>query len=432
MVSVTLKHFRGTQGEIIMTVEQQTYDVVVIGGGPAGLAGAKKAHQLGLKTLLLENKERLGGIPFQCVHPGFGNFYYHENLTGSEYAERLVHEVQDQQIPCVTSAHVSKIHLVSTLEKKITVITREGIQEITTAAILYATGARERHCYETGITGDRLSGVYTAGETQTLMDVEGILPGKQIVIVGSGDIGLIMARRFALEGATVKGVVELFPYPGGLTRNVVQCLHDFDIPLLTRRMVTAVKGRNRVERVVTVQVDEHLHPIPGSEEEIVCDTVALATGLLPYVKKLEKLGAQIDPATRGPVINDTFETSLPGVFVAGNALAVNDYVDYASDQGEHTAVGIKRFIEHQGSTDFGKPLQKKGNIRFAVPQYITGKQDVTFYIRVKKPASRAMISFVEIGKNIQKRGVTPGEMITISLTKQELTPLPETITLEIT
>ena len=409
------------------------YDIVIIGGGAAGLAGALKASELQLKTLIVENNQRLGGIPFQCAHPGFGNFYYNENLTGSEYSERLTQSIIRKKIPFLTNAHVTKIQQLTPSKNSIKIITQKGIQEVSASTILYATGARERHVYETGITGDRISGVYTAGEAQTLMDVYGIMPGKKIVIIGSGDIGLIMARRFALEGAEIVCVIELFSYPGGLTRNVVQCLHDFNIPLLTNRRVTKIKGEKRVEKVITVNVDKNLDPIIGSEQEISCDTVALATGLVPYTKKLQELHVLLDPATKGPVVNEYLETSIPGIFVAGNALAINDYVDYASDQGELAAAGAKYFIETKGmQKEHWKSVEKKGNIRLIVPQYISGGRDVTFYLRVQKPMPKATIHFQEIGKSYEKQGVTPSEMIKISVKKEEFLQVKDTLTVEIT
>ena len=408
------------------------FDIVVIGGGAAGLAGAIKANELGLKTLIVENNQRLGGIPLQCAHPGFGNFYYQENLTGAEYAERLISAASSKNISFLTTAHVTKIEHLSQSKNSITVITKEGIKKISTTTILYATGARERHLYETGIKGDRLSGVYTAGEAQTLMDIHGVMPGKNIVIIGSGDIGLIMARRFALEGAQVICCIELFPYPGGLSRNVVQCLHDFNIPLLTSKMVTELKGKDRVEKVITVNVDENLHPLSGTEKEITCDTVALATGLIPYTKKLEEINVILDPATKGPKIHETFETSIPGIFAAGNVVTINDYVDYASDQGEFAARGAKEFIERAGEDPtVWKPVEMKGNLRLIVPQYISGKRDVTFYLRVKRPRPKAKIHLVEIDKIVDKKGVTPSEMIKISLKKEELLTLKDKLTVEI-
>lgn len=408
------------------------YDVVVIGGGAAGLAGASKAVELGLDTLIIENSERLGGIPYQCTHPGFGNFYLNENLTGSEFSEYLIGQVLDKKINHLTTAHVTGIRLVSDMNKEIKLVTPEGIMYISAKTILYTTGARERHVHETGIKGDRVAGIYTAGETQTLMDIYGILPGKKVVIVGSGDIGLIMARRFALEGACVVGVIEMLSYPGGLPRNVVQCLHDFDIPLYTNRVVTEIQGKKRVEKVVTTEVDKDFNIVKNSEKVFECDTVALATGLIPYTKILDDMGVEIDPLTKGPVVNDYLETSIPGVFAAGNVLAINDYVDYASEQGELAAIGAKIFIDQSGihTTDW-KHIIKQGNVRMIVPHMFSGLHDITLYVRVKKPRPKVTIRLVEIGKEIKQQGVTPGQMIKIPLTKEELCSIEHHLTLEV-
>ncbi len=410
------------------------YDTVVIGGGPAGLAGGAKAKELGLETLIIENSERIGGIPMQCAHPGFGMFYYDEELTGPEFSQRLIDRVEDLGIDYVTSAHVTEIEKVSDLEKVVSVITREGVSEISASTIIYATGARERHVYETGITGDRVSGVFTAGETQTLMDIYGVMPGEEVVIVGSGDVGLIMARRFALEGAEVKGVMEMFPYPGGLTRNVAQCLRDFDIPLDTQRAVKEIKGDMRVEKVVTVEVDDDLNPIPETEDVIGCDTVVLATGLIPYIKKLEKLGVPKDSVTKGPIVNEYLETGVPGVFVAGNALTINDYVDFVAEQGELAGEGARKFVE--GEVD-GIPTEewitvKKGrNIRLAVPHYVSGKKDITLYARVKEPEPQVKVGFDEIEYEIEEHSVNPGEMLKIELDEKDLESAEDELTLQV-
>lgn len=410
------------------------YDTIVIGGGPAGLAGGIKTKEGGLETLIIENGEHIGGIPMQCAHPGFGMFYYDEELTGPEFSQRLINDVEDLDIDYVTNAHVTEINQVSDLEKSVRVITQEGISEISTSTIIYATGARERHVYETGITGDRVSGVFTAGETQTLMDIYGVMPGKEIVIVGSGDVGLIMARRFALEGAEVKGVMEMLPYPGGLTRNVAQCLRDFDIPLETQKAVKEIRGDMRVEKVVTMEVDDDLQPIAGSEEEIECDTVVLATGLIPYIKKLEELGAPKDPVTKGPIVNEYLETAIPGVFVAGNALTINDYVDFVAEQGELAGEGARRFVKNGNG---GVPTEnwinvKKGrNIRLVVPHYVSGEKDVTLYARVKEPEPQVKVGFEEIGYEFEEPSVNPGEMLKIELEKEELEPADDELTLKV-
>ncbi len=413
---------------------KDSYDTVIIGGGPAGLAAGGKTQEEGIETLIIENNEYLGGIPIQCAHPGFGNFYFDEELTGPEFSHRLIDRVEEEDVDYVTSAHVAEINQSSNFDKEVRVITEDGISEIETSTIIYAAGARERHVYETGITGDRVSGVFTAGETQTLMDIYGVLPGKKIVIVGSGDVGLIMARRFALEGAEVKGVMEMLPYPGGLTRNVAQCLRDFDIPLYSQKAVKEIIGNQRVEKVRTVEVDDDLQPIPDTEEEIECDSVVLATGLIPYIKKLEELGVLRDDSTNGPVVNEYLETNIPGIFVAGNALTINDYVDFVADQGELAAEGVMKFMEGESegipSEDWIE-LKKGRNIRLVAPHYISGNKDVTLYARVKRPEPQVKIGFDEIDYEIEGESVNPGEMINIELEEEDLQDCENQLTLKV-
>ncbi|MCC6056461.1 MAG: FAD-dependent oxidoreductase, partial [Desulfurococcaceae archaeon] len=291
---------------------------------------------------------------------------------------------------------------------------------------------RERTIFEIGVVGDRPDGIYTAGEAQTMMDIYGVLPGKDIVIIGSGDVGLIMARRFALEGARVKAVIEIMPYPGGLMRNVVQCLIDYSIPLLLSHIALRVVGKKRVEKVVVARVDENLRPIPGTEFEIECDTIVIAAGLRPYVDLLEKLGVAMDPATGGPIVNELLETSMPGVFVAGNALVINDLADYVVEQGEKAAEGAKIFIENRGiPTEEWKPVKKGRNIRLAVPHYVSGKRDVIILARVAKPEQRVFVELPEVGYKVFHMAVRPAEMIRLDLGKDILSKAEKSITIEV-
>ncbi len=411
------------------------YDTIVIGAGPAGMAAAIRAKELGLKVLLIENRDLLGGIPLQCVHPGFGVHYFKEDLTGAEFAERLIEKLHRVGVEYILSAHVHSIEYISHDEKIVNVITRKGVLRLNSKTIIYAAGARERHIFEINVVGDRPgAGVYTAGEAQTLMDIYGVLPGKEIVVIGSGDVGLIMARRFALEGAKVKAVVEILPYPGGLMRNIVQCLYDFGIPLYLGHTVIKVIGRNRVEGVVVAKVDENLKPIKGTEFEIPCDTVIIAAGLIPNIDLLERLGVLVDPATRGPVVNEYLETNIPGVFVAGNALVINDLVDYASLQGEIAAEGAKLFVDHDGLPSIKwKQIVKGRNIRLAVPHYISGERDVILFARVQRPEKNVFVSVPEIGLKTFQFGVRPAEMIVLRLTSKDLEKVGDRdhITLEV-
>ncbi|RLF23061.1 MAG: pyridine nucleotide-disulfide oxidoreductase [Thermoprotei archaeon] len=408
------------------------YDVVVIGGGPAGLAAAIRAKELGLKTILLENTDKLGGIPLQCVHTGFGLHYFKEDLTGTEFIYRFIRKAEQIGLEYKLRTYALELDIIAHDEKIIKALSPEGSLEISTKTVIYAAGARERHVFEVNIVGDRPSGIYTAGEAQAMMDLYGALPGRRIVIVGSGDVGLIMARRFALEGAKVMAVVEIMPWPGGLLRNVVQCLEDYDIPLLLSHVVLRVHGKERVEKVVIAQVDERLRPVPGTEKEIECDTVIIATGLVPNIELLERIGVAIDPATRGPKVNELLETSIPGIFAAGNALVINDLVDYTAEQGERAAEGARIFVDNDGipSADW-KPIEKGRNVRLVVPHYISGERDVKLYLRVQKPERDVYIRIPEINKRTFHPKVMPSEMVTMELSKEELRDIGEKITIEV-
>ncbi|ALV62651.1 Sarcosine oxidase alpha subunit [Thermococcus sp. 2319x1] len=407
------------------------YDTIVIGGGPAGLAAAVKAKKLGLKVLLLDENEFLGGILPQCIHPGFGLHYFKEELTGPEFAYRFVKQVKELNIEHYTNAYVLEIENYSDLEKRVVFSSPKGVMEVWGKTIIYAAGARERHASEIGIVGDRVAGIYTAGEAQTLMDIYGVMPGKEVVIVGSGDVGLIMARRFALEGAKVKAVIELMPYPGGLARNVM-ILRDFEIPLYLSHKVVEVRGKKRVEKVKVVKVDENLKEIPGSEFWIECDTLLISAGLIPNVKLLKKIGAQIDPLNGGPVVNELLETTIPGIFVAGNALLINDLVDYVAEQGELAALGAKEFIENQGIPSRKWIELKRGkNVRILAPHYVSGERDVYIYARVSRPMENVRITFPEIGKELRLPVVKPSEMLRIRLKAEEIRKAEKEITMEV-
>ncbi len=402
------------------------YDTVIIGGGPAGIAAAIKATELGLKPILVENRDLLGGIPLQCIHPGFGLHYFREDLTGTQFITRLLDKLESLKVEYLLRAHVHSIEYIDYDKKLVNVITPQGVMRIYAKTIIYATGARERHIFEIGVVGDRPDGIYTAGEAQTLMDIYGVLPGKEIVIIGSGDVGLIMARRFALEGAKVKAVVEILPYPGGLMRNILQCLVDFNIPLLLQHTVVRIVGRKRVEKVVVAKVDENLRPIDGTEFEIPCDTVVVSAGLRPNIDLLEKLGVVVDPSTGGPVVNEYLETSIPGVFVAGNALVINDLVDYAVEQGEIAAEGAKVFVDNGGMPTKNWKYVKKGrNIRLVVPQMIGGERDVVIYARVAQPERNVFVEIPELNFRMFHFGVRPAEMIRFKIGRNILNKINE-------
>ena len=307
-----------------------TYDIVVIGGGPAGLAAACAAYDQGIQdVLILERDKELGGILNQCIHNGFGLHTFQEELTGPEYAKRYEAEAEKRKISCLLETMVLDI----SPEKEITALNRkDGLFTIQAKAVILAMGCRERPRGALNIPGYRPAGIYSAGTAQRLVNIEGYLPGREVVILGSGDIGLIMARRMTLEGAKVKVVAELMPYSGGLKRNIVQCLDDFGIPLKLSHTVVDIKGKERVESVTLAQVDENRKPIPGTEEEYTCDTLLLSVGLIPENELSDKLGVQLHPVTGGPVVNESLETSIPGVFACGNVLHVHDLVDFVSQE----------------------------------------------------------------------------------------------------
>ncbi len=327
----------------------QTYDIVIVGGGPAGLAAALAARENGVADILiLEREDRLGGILNQCIHNGFGLHTFQEELTGPEYAARYIEKVEELQIPYKLQTMVLNIMP----NKRVAAMNRkDGLFEVQAKAVILAMGCRERPRGALNIPGFRPAGIYTAGTAQRLVNIEGFLPGRKIVILGSGDIGLIMARRLTLEGARVQAVVEILPKSGGLQRNIVQCLEDFDIPLLLRHTVVDIKGRERVSGVTVSAVDEQGKPIPGTGQEYDCDTLLLSVGLIPENELTRELGARMDPATHGPVVNEKLETTIPGVFACGNVLHVHGLVDSVSEEaaeaGKNAAVSIKQTEERR-------------------------------------------------------------------------------------
>lgn len=401
-------------------MRQANYDVIVIGGGPAGLAAAAKLSKSGLKTLLIENKKHLGGIPVQCIHTGFGVICFKEDMAGTEFAQKLVDEFLNVGADYMVKAHITEVRERPSGIYELFAITRSGVFRVESKGLIYAAGARERSIFEIWVTGERPEGVYTAGEAQALMDLYGVMPGREVVVIGSGDVGLIMARRFALEGADVKAVIEIMPYPGGLIRNVVWCLHDFNIPLLLSHMVKRIEGKNRIEKVVVCRVNEELRPIPGSEFELKCDTVIVSAGLRPDIDLLARLGVEIDPATGGPVVNDILEASKPRVHVAGNALLINDLVDYAVEQGEWAAEGFLERFEKQGGYEAKIKVEAGEGLRFVVPHYVSGTRDVMFYMRVRMPIEDVTLEADEIGLRMKLYKARPAEMIRIKIPKKAL------------
>ena len=331
-------------------MSKRTEDIVIIGGGPAGLAAALSARKAGCeKVLILERDRELGGILNQCIHNGFGLHTFKEELTGPEYAERYIDMAEEAKIPYLLNTMVTNISLRSDGRKKVTAMNKEdGLLEIETETVILAMGCRERSRGALNIPGSRPAGIYSAGTAQYYVNIRGRMPGKYVVILGSGDIGLIMARRMVLEGAKVQCVAELRPQSGGLKRNIVQCLDDFNIPLYLNTTVAKIHGKDRVEGVTLTKVDDNGKPIPGSEWEVPCDTLLLSCGLIPENELTRGLGADMDGKTGGPVVGENLECSIPGVFACGNVAHVHDLVDFVSQEAARAGENAARYLlEHR-------------------------------------------------------------------------------------
>ena len=361
----------------------RTYDVTVIGGGPAGLAAALSARENGAKTLLIEREARLGGILKQCIHDGFGLVRFQEKLTGPEYAQRFIERLRGTDIDTSTLTFVTRLERTQA-GFAVTVVNRDGVETIQTRTLVLATGCRERTAKQVSIHGTRPAGVFTAGTAQHFTNLLGQLPTRRCVILGSGDIGLIMARRLTLEGAKVLGVYEAKPTPSGLTRNIHQCLHDYDIPLYLSHTVTRVLGEDRLTAVEVAQVDDKMRPIPGTEEIVECDGLILSVGLIPENELAQSLGAELDLKTKGPVCDGQLMTSVDGVFSCGNALHVNDLVDYVSESGELAGRAAARYA---AAPRREVELRASPALLCAVPQRLDLNRDnskTTLYFRSRE------------------------------------------------
>ena len=418
----------------------KTYDIVIIGGGPAGLAAAVSAKNNGIDDILiLERDKELGGILNQCIHNGFGLHTFKEELTGPEYAGRYISQVKDLGIAYKLNTMVMDI----SHEKVVTAMNREdGLFEIQAKAVILAMGCRERPRGALNIPGYRPAGIYSAGTAQRLVNIEGFMPGHEVVILGSGDIGLIMARRMTLEGAKVKVVAELMPYSGGLKRNIVQCLDDYGIPLKLSHTVVDIKGKERVEGITLAEVDSKGKPIPGTEEEYSCDTLLLSVGLIPENEISKGMGVDMNPVTSGPKVNESLETNIPGVFACGNVLHVHDLVDFVSEEAKAAGKNAAAYVKADGveaARDKDIVLNPIEGVRYTVPGTINAAsmdEQITVRFRVGGVYKNCYVSaYFDDERVIHRKRpvVAPGEMEEIKLTKEQLLQYPDlkTITVKI-
>lgn len=415
------------------------YDIVIIGGGPAGLAAAAAAKKNGIDSILiLERDKELGGILNQCIHNGFGLHTFKEELTGPEYAQRFIDQVNVLGIEYFLNTMVMDI----SHEKVVTAMNRtDGLFEIQAKAIILAMGCRERSRGALNIPGYRPAGIYSAGTAQRLVNMEGLMPGREAVILGSGDIGLIMARRMTLEGAKVKVVAELMPYSGGLKRNIVQCLDDYGIPLKLSHTVVDIKGKERLEGVTLAEVDNTGKPIPGTEEEYSCDTLLLSVGLIPENELSRGMGVEMSKVTSGPVVNESLETNIEGVFACGNVLHVHDLVDFVSEEAGTAGKNAAAYVKGERGSGSGREIRLNpvDGVRYTVPVSIDPArmdENLTVRFRVGAVFSNCYVSaYFDNERVIRKKRqiMAPGEMEEIKLTREQLLKYPDlkTITVKI-
>ena len=412
-------------------MQTENYNLVIIGGGPAGLAAASAARESGEESILiLERDDRLGGILNQCIHNGFGLHTFQEELTGPEYAQRFIDKVEEAGIEYRLQTMVLDI----SSDRVVTAMSSEkGLYHIRAGAVILAMGCRERPRGALNIPGYRPAGIYTAGTAQRLVNIEGMMPGREVVILGSGDIGLIMARRMTLEGAKVKVVAELMPYSGGLKRNIVQCLDDFGIPLKLSHTVVDIEGKERVSGITLARVDGKGKPIPGTEEHYSCDTLLLSCGLIPENELSSKAGVSLSPLHKGPVVNESLETDVEGIFACGNVLHVHDLVDFVSEEAAAAGRNAAAYVKNQVATSTGTEIPVKADfgVSYTVPEKIAPErmQDtLTVRFRVNNVYRNHYISVYLGDRRVthkKKQIAAPGEMEQVILKKTDLEEVPE-------
>ena len=401
-----------------MSAEQ--HQVIIIGGGPAGLGAALRLREQGIEDILILEREREpGGILRQCIHDGFGLTRFGETLSGPEYAQRFVDRVAEKGIPCVTGCTVLDL----TADKVITAARAGEIKQYRAQAVVLAMGCRERTRGALAIPGSRPAGVYTAGVAQNYVNLRNIMVGREVVILGSGDIGLIMARRMTLEGAKVKGVYEVMPYPSGLPRNMEQCLNDYGIPLHLSHTVIDIRGRERLEAVVTARVDERMRPVPGTEEVVPCDTLILSVGLIPENELSLAAGVRLDGRTKGAWVDENCQTSIPGVFAAGNVLHVHDLVDFVTLESEALADCAARYLREGRLPPCPLEVKAGAGVGHVIPQYVSGTRDFTLSLRVRAPLRDATLTVTQNGRTLLSRKLRralPAEMLQLPIKGDKL------------